>query len=248
MNYTIITGATSGIGKELAFKYASNGFNLILIARRSKVLDTIKRRLQGKYNVSIAYVSCDLSSLEDTIKVFKQLNETYSIECLINNAGIAFFKPVGEIELSELTIETNLNVNVPILTTKLCVGNLREHNGSVINICSILSYLPNAGASVYVATKHALLGFSNSLRLEEPGLHVLTVHPITVKTNFFNNDSYLKQKRILDAKNVAHAIFKSHQKRKRHLHLPKSIPFLRSVYVLMPRLIDLLNKRFYSKK
>src|SRR5690606_28067931 len=97
---------------------------------------------------------------------------------------------IGAIDIENLTKQINVNLQAPIIATNCLLTNLKRNKGSVINICSILSYLPNFNSSVYTASKFALYGFSNSLRLENLDIHVLTVHPITVRTPFFNDPHY----------------------------------------------------------
>lgn len=249
MHYTIITGATSGIGKELAFIYAKNGHHLILIARRYKHLVEIKNEIQTIYSVCVECFKCDLNDLPQVEAIFAEINNSYSINCLINNAGNALFEGIGKVTRDSLVTQTNINFLAPVLITKTLISQLKVNNGSIINICSILSYIPNAKSSIYVANKHALYGFSNTIRIEYPMIHVLTIHPKTVKTNFFQDKNYLKKaKNALDANIVARKIFKSHQNKKRKLNIPRKITLLIIIYQFIPNFIDWINIRFFSNK
>lgn len=248
MKYTIITGASRGIGKELAYVNANKGHNLILIARRYDLLLKIKSDLQAKYNVLIECIKCDLTNLEETEKIINFINDNYLINCLINNAGIGLFESIEDIKKESLLSQTTLNFITPILITKILIPQLRQNNGSIINICSVLSYIPNSLASIYVGTKHALYGFSNTIRLEYPDIHVLTVHPKTVKTTFFQDETYLNNNRPLDASIVAHKVYKAYKKKKRILNIPKTLFFLHLFYQFFPKSIDKINIRFFSKK
>ena len=219
--YTIITGATSGIGKELAYCFAKKGSNLILISRRINLLEAIKSDLIDKYNIDIVLYKCDLNDLNHTKQVFQEINHTQQINCLINNAGIGYFEKIGSINMENLSKQINVNLQAPIIATNCLLSNLKRNKGSVINLCSILSYLPNFNSSGYAASKYGLYGFSNSLRLENPDLHVLTVHPITVKTPFFNDPHYFEKiRKVVDAKLVAEKTYKAYIRKKRKCHIP----------------------------
>lgn len=247
-NYTIITGSSKGIGKNLAIEFAKNGHNLILVARSSEILSELKKQLESLYNVSIGVFPCDLNDLQQVEKVFNQINN-YNINCLINNAGIGIFTKVEEIDNKELLMQMNVNVLAPIMITKMLLPNLSKNKGSVINICSVLSYMPNTKSSVYTAGKSALYAFSNTLRLEYPHLHVLTVHPITVETTFFADPNYLNNiKTKLKPELVAKKVFRAYKKKKRRLNIPKLIFWLNLFYQICPKFIDKLNRKYFSHK
>ncbi len=249
MKYTIITGASSGIGKELAYKYAKEGHHLILIARRINILYQIKDELEALYEVSIECFICDLNDTETITQTIENINTHFEINCLINNAGISYFEKVEDLSLETIKNQINVNVIAPMLMTKLLIANLTRNNGAVINICSILSYLPNAHSSAYTTSKYALYGFSNSLRLDFPNLHVLTVHPITVKTNFFKDSNYYSNiKKVLYPNIVAKKIYSAYVKKKRKVNIPYSIGLLNIIYQIFPRLIDHINRQFFSNK
>ncbi|MDF2699306.1 MAG: oxidoreductase, short-chain dehydrogenase/reductase family [Haloplasmataceae bacterium] len=247
MEYTIITGATSGIGLELASNFARGGHNLILIARRLVVLDKIKSDLKASFNVSIECYSCDLSNLDDTVVLFKEINNKFQIRCLINNAGVGIFEGINELKLENIIYQNNINFTTPAIVTSILIDNINHYKGSIINICSILSYIPNNKKSIYVANKHALLGFSNSIRVEYPLVHVLTVHPATVKTAFFKED-YYKSKKVLSPQLVADKVYKAYKKRKRKLDIPLGIILIRILNFLFPKLVDQLNIKYFSNK
>lgn len=247
--YTIITGATSGIGKELTYCFAEKGSNLILISRNIKLLEALKSELIDKYQINIVLFKCDLNDLNETKQTFQEINETYQINCLVNNAGIGYFEEIGVIDIENLTKQINVNLQAPIIATNCLLTNLKRNKGSVINICSILSYLPNFNSSVYTASKFALYGFSNSLRLENPDIHVLTVHPITVRTPFFNDPHYFdKVKKVVEAKTVAQKTYKAYLRKKRKCHIPIYSGFINIIYQIFPNTIDYLNRKFFSNK
>ncbi len=249
MLYTLITGATSGIGKELAYIYAKKGHNLILIARRDKLLQKLKSDLEANFDCLIEYYVCDLNDIEKVTEKINKLNNKYEINCLINNAGIGIFETINDLSIKAINDQININVISPIIITRLLIDNINKNNGAIINICSVLSYLPSTGASIYVATKHALHGFSNTIRLEYPNIHVLTIHPATVKTNFFKDENYLqRQKHVIDPTFVAKKTYLAYQKRKRKLNIPKSFCLINGLYYILPSLVDKINRKYFSNK
>ncbi len=249
MKYTLITGASSGIGKELAYTYAKNGHHLILVARRKNLLETLKEELEKQYLVNVLVYSCDLNDLSQVKNVFEDINNAYDIDCLINNAGIGNFELVGDLSVDTISSQISVNLTSPILTTNILLANLKQNKGSVINVCSILSFIPNIKSSVYTASKFALYGFSNVLRLENPDLHVLTIHPITVTTPFFSDPNYLKTvKNQLDPKLVAKKIYHSYKKRKRICHVPRISGLVNILYQFFPKTLDYLNRKYFANK
>lgn len=246
--YTLITGATSGIGYQLAFKYANKGHHLILLARRLEILESLKNQLESLYSVSVVVYAIDLSDLNQTTLLMNEINNQYALTCVINNAGIGIFEPINQIEMESIHKQMTLNFTSPVLITKLLVDNVMKHQGTIIFIASVLSYIGNAKSSVYTSTKHAILGFANTLRLEYPTLHILTVHPITVKTDFFSDPSYYQNHKVLTPEVVAKKIVKAHQKDKEILNLPKTIGIIRFFYLLFPRLINQLNAKYFTNK
>jgi uncharacterized protein len=246
MNYTLITGATSGIGLELTRQYAKKGCNLILIARRGSLLQDIKKECEA-FHVQVELFTCDLSNLDEVESLMENIHANYELNTVIYNAGIGLFAPVHEISKTDLISQQTVNVTAPMLMTKYLVGNIRRNRGSMIYVASILSYWGSEKASVYVSTKHSILGFANSIRLEYPDMHVMTVHPSTVKTNFFKDASSISKK-ALTPQLVASKIIKGQAKKKRCVNIPKSIGLIRLFYLFFPGLIDKINVKFYTNK
>ena len=247
--YTIITGATSGIGKELATCFAKGGHNLILISRRLHLLEDLRKFLVKKYHIDVLVFSCDLNDIDLSKHLFQEINKRYEIKCLVNNAGVGYFDKIGSLNCDTISEQINVNLQIPIILTNYLLANLRRNKGSVINLCSILSYLPNFNSSVYTASKFALYGFSNSLRLEYPDLHVLTVHPVTVRTPFFRDPNYFnKIKLVVKPEKVATKTYKAYKRKKRKCHIPGYSGLINILYQLFPQTIDYLNRKFFSNK
>ncbi|MGL5614652.1 MAG: SDR family NAD(P)-dependent oxidoreductase [Sarcina sp.] len=184
-SFVLITGATSGIGLELAKIYSENNYNLILVGRNTEVLNSLGKQFN---NVETITYSLDLSNLDNVDYLIEDIKRRQlKVGILINNAGIGFN---GEF----LTIpwenqETVIELNIKSLT-KLTYGILEEMKkvgqGKILNIASTGAYQPGPLISVYYATKAYVLSFSVALReeLKEYGIVVSTVCPGATKTQF----------------------------------------------------------------
>ncbi len=209
----IITGASKGIGRACALMLAEKGCRLVLTARTrpllEEVADGVCRRGGEAHSLTL-----DMS-LEKDIR--EMVNETVrllgGIDVLINNAGLGIFKPIAETSTEEWDTMFNLNMRGLFIATREALPHLRKAGESfVVNVASLAGKNPIPGGAGYAATKHAVMGFTKSLMLEERknGLRTLAICPGSVDTPFFDrhrdmlNDD--KRKRILKANDVASAI------------------------------------------
>ena len=247
MNYTLITGATGGIGQALAQEFARHGHSLILLGRNINHLESLTQQLSILYpNLSFHYYAVDLADTEKLITTLSTICAHHPVDIVINNAGIGRFEAVQDLSEEAIDAQLDINLKAPMLITRFFLNQLIERRGALIYIGSILSDLPNQKASVYAASKHGLLGFANTVRLEHPELYVLTVHPSTVRTHFFGK--MVTGKFVLEPETVAQKTYRAFKRRKRRLNIPKSIGLLRLCYLFFPRLIDRINRRFFTNK
>ncbi|MCK5732370.1 MAG: SDR family oxidoreductase [Tenericutes bacterium] len=216
--FALITGASSGIGKELAYTLSNEGYDLILVARREKKLIEIKNQIELN-GTQVIVKSFDLSNLENCISLFDEV-KNYQINLFINNAG---FGLVGLFENTDLDTElsmVNLNVVTLQVLTKLYIQNYKE--GTVVNIGSIAGCLPTPSLSVYAASKAYVYNFSRAvdyeLRRNNKAIRVLTVLPGPVKTEFANV-AKSKINRGMEANMCARIIVKGIKKQK-HTIIP----------------------------
>lgn len=194
----LITGASSGIGLAIAHKYASQGFSLILIARRSDRLAEISKELKDKYNTDSLTYACDVrnyNAVENTINSIPQ--EWKRIDILVNNAGLARgIEKVQDGVLSnwEEMIDTNVKglLYVSRIVLPLMIARGR---GDVINIGSIAGHELYPGGNVYCGTKHAERAISKGMNIDlnGTGIRVTSIDPGMVETEFslvrFHGDS-----------------------------------------------------------
>src|SRR5215813_588393 len=184
--FTLITGGNSGIGLELARQAAADGRNLILVAHNAATLEAAEAEL--KRNVKVHTISQDLS-LPGAAETVHDRVRTLGVEvdCLINNAG---FGDHGPFATSDLARQRNMiAVNVTALTelTRLFLPAMLERgHGQILNTASITAFVPGPRMSVYFATKHYVLAFSEALieELRGSGVTVTALCPPPVRTSF----------------------------------------------------------------
>lgn len=187
--YTVITGASSGIGYETAKAFAARGKNLIVVARRQNNLESLKEEIIQKYPMlDIVVKVTDLSILENVYQLYADLNG-YSLETWINNAGFGNYDCVAQQNLKK--IETMLHLNVEALTilSSLFVRDYKDVEGTqLINISSCGGYTIVPTAITYCATKFYVSTFTEGLarELKESGakMQAKVLAPAATKTEF----------------------------------------------------------------
>lgn len=184
----LITGASSGIGLELSRLFAKEGHSLVLVARRKEALDNLAGQLRQEYGVAVQVIAQDLAipgaaqQLYDTVR---QLG--LSIDVLVNNAGFGTNGAFAERDLNGWQQMMQLNmVTLTELTHLLLPAMRAQHFGKVLNVASIVSFLPCPEFAVYGASKAYVLSFSEALRNEvrADGISVTAVCPGATATDF----------------------------------------------------------------
>ena len=191
----LITGASSGIGKQAAIDFAENGAETIVLVSRSKTkLNEFKEILhQNSTSESVAY-SCDISSKAEVITMGKELlGRLGHMDILVNNAGIGMYDKVQDQSIEEMESITFTNYLGMVYCTKVFLESMIYNGtGHIVNVASVAASFGVAGLAAYCASKYAILGFSEALyhELRGTGVGVTVVSPIGVKTNFFNHESF----------------------------------------------------------
>jgi short-subunit dehydrogenase len=186
---TLITGASSGIGRAFANRIAAAGGNLVLVARRKEVLDDLAAELTARHSVSVSVIPHDLAADGAAAKLASQLFERgIAIDVLINNAGLGIHGDLADASL--VTASTQLRVNVESLTelTSLLLPQLiARGDGAIINVASTAAYQPVPHMAVYSASKAYVLAFTRALWGETrgTGVRVLALSPGATDTAFF---------------------------------------------------------------
>lgn len=255
----VITGASSGIGRALAKEFAAKGARLSLGARRTELLDELKSELRES---EILIHKTDVSQeddcrllIEETVKHFGQ------IDVLINNAGISMRALFEEVDLKVIRQLMDVNFYGTVYCSKYALPYLLQTKGSLVGVISIAGYVGLPGRTGYSASKFAIRGFLDTIRIEnlKKGLHVLVAAPgftaSEVRKVALTNDGSQQgetprnEDKMMSAEECALHIVKAVEKRKRELILTfvegKLTVFLGKFF---PSLLDKLTYNHMAKE
>lgn len=182
--HILITGASRGLGRHLAFKLHKEGARLSLLARSLESLEEIKQQLGRK----VAIYAADLCSRKDTEDAIRYIEYRQGdVEVLINNAGGATYEPFDEATRDTLDYTMHINFDAVVHLTRSVVGKMKENGaGMILNVASDLARRPLANMATYTAAKHAIAGFSQSLtrELAPHNVRVMLLNPGLIDTYF----------------------------------------------------------------
>ncbi len=184
---TLITGASAGIGTELARVFASNGHRLALVARRADRLATLAGEIAAAGGATPIVIPCDLEHPDAGDKIAAVLAaEGVEVEYLVNNAGFGLFGNAIELDRSAQLGMISLNIGTLTDLSLRFAESLIRHRGGILNVGSIAGFLPGPGMAVYYASKAYVLSFSEALRgeLAPRGVRVTALCPGPVPTEF----------------------------------------------------------------
>ncbi|RMF30540.1 MAG: SDR family oxidoreductase [Candidatus Nitrosothermus koennekii] len=224
----LITGASSGIGREAAYLFAEEGANLALVARRLDKLEAIKNDLEDRYKQEFICIKCDVSNKDQVFDMSKQVLDRFKhIDILVNNAGFAIFDKVIDTSIEDIEAQIQTNLLGAIYCIKAFLPIMLERDeGHIVNVASLAASVAVPNLASYCASKFGLLGFSQALyhELHNTNVGVTVVSPITVRTDFFSNDSFkdakINLRFALDAKTVAKAILRAANSKRLEITVP----------------------------
>jgi len=257
----IITGASSGIGKSCAEQFAARGANLILGARQYVTLCEIAQDLETRYAIKAVAVQCDVSKESDCKDLISQAITTFGrIDVLINNAGISMRALFSDLDLQVLKNLMDVNFWGAVYCTKYALPELLKNKGSVVGVSSIAGYRGLPGRTGYSASKFALNGFLESLRVEnlKTGLHVMIASPGFTASNIRNvalvkdgstqGETSMDEAKMMSSDEVASIIVRGVELRKRSLIMTaqgKLTVFLNKV---LPGWLDGMVYKHFTKE
>lgn len=222
-NYALITGASSGIGRELAEVFAKEAWNLILVARSVESLVSLKKQLESQYGIDVKVIPKDLSVEESCEELFSEIQaDALKVEVLVNNAGHGDYGLFHQ--TSWARDRSMIQVNMLALTklTKLFLPNMiREQRGYILNVASTAAFQAGPYMAVYYATKAYVLSFTEAIANEtaDSGVKVTALCPGPTASNFFEAAQLrslplLVNRKLPSARDVAHygyhALMKGH--------------------------------------
>lgn len=180
----LITGASSGIGRDMAYYLADLGYDLILVARRKERLEEIKKNV----NVDVKIIDMDLLIEENVYKLYQKTKKE-DIDILINNAGFGLFGMFTKTDLNRELEMINLNIKAYHILTKLFLTDfVKKNSGYILNVCSSAGFLAGPRLSTYYSTKNYItkltMAIYEELRHMKSNVHISALCPGPVNTEF----------------------------------------------------------------
>ncbi|HYQ58114.1 MAG TPA: SDR family oxidoreductase [Draconibacterium sp.] len=211
-NVALISGASSGIGKELAHIHAENGGDLVIVARSSEQLNALKKELENKHGIKVLVMVKDLALPESPKEIYDEIKKGgIKIEMLVNNAGFGSVGKFHELDYEKQMTMINLNVTSLTAMTRLFLPDFIQRNsGKILNTSSTASLMPGPLQAVYFATKAYVSSFSNALseELRHTNVTVTNLMPGATETKFgaiSGMDKTIMFKKTASARSVAEA-------------------------------------------
>ncbi|MES2827322.1 MAG: SDR family oxidoreductase [Bacteroidota bacterium] len=186
--YALVTGASKGIGKEIAIQLAEKGYNLLLISRSEKELEDLAQLVKEKYRVKAFYLSVDLAAEGAAYRVAEWCTEhTSGITVLVNNAGFGIWGSFEDSKLPQQMEMIRLNVDAVVGLTHLLLPALKlQSQAYILNVCSTAAYQAMPTMAIYAATKSFVLSYTRALRyeLKDTAVAVTCLSPGPTDTGF----------------------------------------------------------------
>ncbi|MDN2452608.1 SDR family oxidoreductase [Lactobacillus sp. UCMA15818] len=254
----VVTGASSGLGEQIAYELARKGAIVVVCARRLDRLEEVAKecqKLSGRISVAKQLDVEDPEQIENLVGEVE--DELGPIDVLVNDAGFGLMEDVLNFEMKTAEKMFRVNVLGLMYLSKFTALKMAQRNrGAIINVASAAGKIATPKSAVYSATKFAVLGYSNALRLElRPlGISVLTVNPGPIDTNFFEiadqTGNYLSKIGFLIQKpeEIAQKVVNTIGTSKRELTIPFVFEIAHRFYDLFPRVGDYLAGDLFNKK
>ncbi|OCX53563.1 short chain dehydrogenase [Mucilaginibacter sp. PPCGB 2223] len=257
----VITGASSGIGKAMAEEFAKRGANLVLGARQYVALCELGQNLEKQYGIQAVAVQCDVTVENDCKFLISQGLITFKrIDILINNAGISMRSLFKDADLEVLKRLMDVNFWGTVYCTKYALPAITQNQGSVVGVSSIAGYKGLPGRTGYSASKFAMNGFLDSLRVEnlKTGVHVMTACPGFTASNIRNtaltangsqqSESSMDENKMMSAEAVAKLIADGVEARKRTIVMTTQGKLTVLLSKFFPALLDKMVYNVFTKE
>jgi short-subunit dehydrogenase len=191
----LVTGASSGIGRQVSLDFSRQGArHIILVARSLSKLEDLQKIIDTKFTVETIVYPCDVSKKAEVEQMVKKILDTCGhVDILVNNAGFGLYGKVQSQSIEQIESVIFTNYLGMVYCTKIFLDSMiTRKSGHIVNVASVAASFGIAGLSAYCASKYAVLGFSESLfqELHGTGVRLTVVSPIGVKTDFFNNKTF----------------------------------------------------------
>lgn len=256
----IITGASSGIGEACAFAFGKAGAKVVITGRNAIKLEEVSHRLAQEDIENLTFVA-DVSQEESNKALVAQTIQQYGkIDVLINNAGISMRALFEDLETKVFRKVMDINFYGTIYATKYCLPHILASKGSIVGVSSINGYRGTPARTAYTASKYAMQGFLEALRTEvmHRGVHVLVACPGFTNSNIRNaaltadgsaqGESPREEEKMMSSEEVATAILKATQKRKRDIILTSQGKLVVFLNKWMPKMMDKIVYNHMAKE
>lgn len=186
----LVTGASSGLGRDMARSLAKHGINVILTARRVDRLRELKEELTEKYGVKVMYIAADLSDRRQCVELYRRVRK-YDIDILVNNAGFGVFGELSDTDLDRELSMLDVNIVAFHILFKLFVRDFKKRNyGYILNTASLAGFMPGPCFSSYYASKGYVVRMTQAvaeeLRAQHSRVSVSMLCPGPVATEFID--------------------------------------------------------------
>lgn len=217
----LITGASSGIGRELAKLYAADSYDIVLVARRLELLNALATELQAIQPIQVHTIAADLGQHQAGKLLVSDLESRgIQVDALVNNAGFGLLGPFSEADQAKMLEMVQLNVTTLVeLTGLLLPGMVQRGHGHVLNVASTAAFQPGPLMAVYYATKAFVLSFSEAIaeELRGSGVTVTALCPGPTRTGFgevagMQKTGLFDGPNVLDTASVAQAGYRAAQR------------------------------------
>jgi len=198
LKFALVTGASSGIGLEISRELARRGYPLLMVSNEEEKLVRFAAEFQSEYKIRALPFFIDLALADSAQRLFDYCAENrITIEILINNAGVFFFKDIVDIPSSSIERTINLQILTPAILCRLFAERMIRENikGYILNMASIAAWMMMPGLTLYNSTKSFLYCFSRAMHREtiEHGISITAICPGAVATGLYNlSPRYLK--------------------------------------------------------
>lgn len=199
--YALITGATSGIGYELARLFAQDGYNLVIVSRNQQEIERKASEFR-QFGIDVIAIQKDLFETKNAFELYEEIkNKRISIDVLVNNAAQGLFGEFKDTDINRELAIINLNIASLVILTKCFLKEMvAKNNGKILNLASIASKIPGPWQAVYHGTKAFVLSFTEAIReeIKDYNIAVTALLPGVTDTDFFNKAGMTESRIVQD--------------------------------------------------
>lgn len=254
----VVTGSSAGLGEQICYAAAKEGAIVVTCARRINLIGKVKEHCMTLSGKPAYAFQLDVSDPDSVERLYERIEEEVgAVDILVNNAGFGIFEEFTKFDMQKARNMFEVNVlGMMVLTQKIAIKMAERKRGHIINIASMAAKMATAKSTVYSATKFAVLGFSNALRLEMKAYNiaVTTVNPGPIATTFFDKadptGNYLDSIDliVLQPDRLARTIVRSMIRPVREINRPVVMEAASLFYTLFPHIGDFLAGGIFNKK